>query len=801
MTAGTQQLIGMHRPRREDEPLLTGNATFVADIKLPRMVEATFIRSPVAHARLVGIDVAAALDSPDVLFAGSGADLTGVNAYPAHLSFIKAVNQYPLARDRVRYVGSPVAVVVAPDRYRAEDAVPGVIVDYDDLPAITTIAEAIAPDAPRLYDDWPDNKILDFPASDPEVDHWMSALPSVKETFSSHRQSANPIETRGAVAEYRNGRLTVWSTTQMPHIARTTIAVVLGLPESKVRVIASNLGGGFGSKNYQYSEEMVVAWLAMRLRRPVRWIEDRAEHLISTIHAREQEMTMEAAYEPDGTIKAVRCDLYTNQGSGELYIPGVTSSLVSAGSLTGAYRIRHSAVSVSCVVTNKTPSGAYRGFGQPEAVFAMERTIELVARAAGVDSADIRKNMLLRPEEHPYTMPSGGIIDSGSHIEAFEMTQRLAAGKLAAARHRHVGDTTKRVGVGYAVYVEGTTPTYFGTTGFWTSYDSVAVSVEIDGTVSVRVPMPAIGQGVESLTSTVIADTLGVDEDKIDISLGDTDLAPYGLGSWGARGAVVTTGALVKASNEIIEKAKLIAAGLLEASPVDIELREGKYRVKGSPDSEVSLAEVAVAARANTFLLPEGVDAGLESTAAYDPPDLDHFPDSRGKMSAAATWSNASHAAIVVVDLPTGIVKVVDYVVVHDCGTVINPTIVEGQIEGGVAQGIGGALYEHVVYNEGGQPQSANFSDYLLPSAVEIPPITTDHIETPAPDMPLGVKGTGESGTIGGCGSIANAVADALSEFGWNVTATPITPGDVRGAIDAAGGPAPWDHAEHGGPR
>ena len=798
MTATTQRLIGKHRPRREDAPLLTGTATFTADIRLPRMAEAAFVRSPIAHAMVRSVDFTGALDTQDVLFAGAGADLTGLNPYPHHLSFIKEVKQFPLAGDRVRYVGAPVAVVVASDRYRAEDATAGVFVDYEDLPVVTTIAEALTDDAPRLYEDWPDNKILDLPASDPDVDHWMSTLPTVSETFSSHRQAPNPIETRGIVAEFRNGKLTVWSTTQMPHIARTTIAAVLGLPESKVRVIAPNLGGGFGAKIYQYPEDMVVARLAMQLRRPVRWIEDRSEHLISTIHAREQDMAMEAAYEPDGTIKAIRCDLYTNQGSGEIYIPGVTTSLVSAGSLTGPYRIPYSAVSVSCVVTNKTPSGAYRGFGQPEAVFAMERTIELVAQRAGVDSTDLRNRMLLRPEEHPYTMPSGGIIDSGSHVEAFARARSLAEEKLQAALGRYGADPTKRVGLGYVCYVEGTTPTYFGTTGFWTSYDSASISVEIDGTVSVRVPMPAMGQGVESLTSTVVADALGVDEDKIDISLGDTDLSPYGLGSWGARGVAVTTGALLNASNEIVEKARLIAAGILEASPDDIELHEGDYRVKGSPGSKVTLAEIATAARATTFLLPEGVDAGLESTAAYDPPDLDHFPDARGKMSAAATWSNASHAAIVLVDLPTGIVKVLDYVVVHDCGTVINPMIVEGQIEGGVAQGIAGALYEHVVYDETGQPLSASFSDYVLPSAMEIPPITTDHLETPADHLPLGAKGTGESGTIGGCGALANAVSDGMREFEWNVTATPITPEAVRSAVDAAEGPAPWEHHVRG---
>ena len=539
------------------------------------------------------------------------------------------------------------------------------------------------------------------------------------------------------------------------------------------------MGGAFGCKLYQYGEELVIPWLAMQLGRPVRWIEDRSEHMTATIHAREQEMDLEAAYEPDGTIRALRGTFLTNQGSGELYISGTATTMVSAAAITGAYRIDHAAISMACVVTNKTPSGAYRGFGQPESVFAMERTIELVAEAAGVDAVDLRKRMLLKPDEHPYTMPSGNVLDSGSHLNSYLRARELGEELLDKVRRRYGGDPSKRVGMGTSSYVESTTPTYFGATAMWTAHDSIGVGIEPDGTATVRLPMATMGQGAETLVASIILDQLGIDDDDVAVILGDTDQTPYGLGSFGARGMTVTSGALAKASATLIEKGKAIAAGLLEASADDIEFT-GAFHVRGSPAIQVGWRDVAYAALVNIALLPSGVEPGLSTTAYYDPPNVEHIPDERGKMNVCASWSNASHAAIVVVDLLTGLVNAEEYVVVHDCGRILNPTVVDGQIVGGVAQGVAGALYEEFAYDENGQPLTANLMNYLIPTASEIPSVTIDHFESPAPTLTLGAKGMGESGAIGSCAAIANAVCDALAEYSVSVTEMPITPTVIR---------------------
>lgn len=775
-----RSLIGSPGRRREDRALLDGTATFVADIRMPGLVDAAFVRSPYAHATIKEIDLTAAREHPSVHFAASAGDLTEVQEFPQFLPFLKNVCLFPLARDRVRYVGSPVAVVVADDRYLAEDAVMEVVVDYGELPVVGSIEESLGPDSPRLYEDWPDNKLLFFPHSSDEVAKAFEKYPSIKTTFRTQRQSANPMETRGVVAEYRAGRLTVWSSTQVPHMLRSTLSFTLGLSEARIRVIAPDVGGGFGAKLHQYPEEIVVAWLAMTIGRPVRWIEDRSEHMVTAVHARDQLMELEAAYDDQGHIQALRCNLVTDVGSGEIFAAGTATSLVSAGVLTGPYKIPHSDVNITCAVTNKTPSGAYRGFGAPEAVFAMERTIERVARAVGADANALREAMLVKPEDLPYTIPSGGILDSGSHRESFRRTVELAEALATKARQKHASNRSVRVGVGYSSYIEATAPTHFGTSGMWTAYDAAKIQITPDGGALVSVGVAAIGQGTETMVATLAADALEIPLEKVSVSLGDTDLCPYGLGAWGSRSTVVMSGSVVKAAGLIREKASAIAANLLEAAPADIVLEGGSYHVRGSATPAVSLGDIATTAYGRTMSLPEGVDPGLEVTVTFDPPDVTHSPDSHGKMNAASTWSNASHGAVVEVDLVTGVVNVVDYVVVHDCGTLINPTIVAGQIQGGVAQGIAGALYEHLCYSDTAQPQSASFMDYLIPTAIEIPQVTIDHFETPAPGIPLGAKGAGESGTIGSPAAVANAVADALAEFDVDVTSTPITPTMVR---------------------
>ena len=779
--------VGSRVGRTEDGPLLAGRAQYIADVTLPGIVEAAFVRSTLAHARITSIGVDEARAEPGVLDVVTAGDLAGVTRYPHLVPWMKDVDSFPLARDRVRYVGMPVAAVVADDRYAAEDGAALVIVDYDELPVLVSVDDALADDAPRLYDEWPDNKLMDLPVTQPEVDRVFAEHDVVRTTFRMQRQSPSPMETRGIVADYQNGRLTVWASTQSPYILRTTLSMMLGLRESDIRVIVPSVGGGFGCKLHQYPEDLVVPWLSMRLGRPVRWIEDRAEHLMTSIHAREQRMDVEAAYDGSGRIVALRGNVATNVGSGEVFIPGTSTTLVSQGCLTGAYDIPVTEVSAACVVTNKTPSGAYRGFGSPEAIFAMERTVDKVARLAGVDPRDTRRAMLPAVGDGAFVTPSGGRLGLGSHRQAFDRAVELGDKALEAARALYAGDPRIRVGVGFASFVEPTGPSYYGTTGFWQSYDSALVRIQPDGSALVGIGVQAIGQGIQSTTAAIAADTLGILIDDISVICGDTDLSPYGLGAWGGRGAIVTSGSVVKAAEIVATKAKLIAAGLLEANPDDIVITDGKLHVRGSDEPSVTIRDVAIAAYVRTELLPEGVDPGLEATATYEPPGIDTEPDEHGRMNVAAAWSNASHAAVVKVDITTGTIEVVDYVVVHDCGTVINPQIVEGQTTGGVAQGIAGALYEHVVYDEAGQPLSASFMDYIVPTSLEIPPMTIEHLETPSATTTLGVKGVGESGTIGPAAAIGNAVSDALAEFHVDIVETPITPSSVLAAIHAAG--------------
>ena len=438
------------------------------------------------------------------------------------------------------------------------------------------------------------------------------------------------------------------------------------------------------------------------------------------------------------------------------------------------------------MVTNKTPAGAYRGFGIPEGVFVMERIIDRVARLTGTDRVELRRRMLLRADQMPYVMHGGGRVDSGSHAESFERALQMAAPALERARSRHAGDPDVRVGVGYANYVEPTTPTYHLTTGQWAGYDSATVRVDPDGSVRVAVGVTALGQGLETSAAQLAADALGVDPSQVTVVMGDTERAPYGLGAWGSRGAMVLTGSVLMASERLVTKARSIAAHMLEAAEADVVITDGQFHVDGSEQPSVSWAQVATAAWVRTLDLPGGMEPGLETSGYFDPPHLEHLPDESGRVNAAASWSNGALIGVVSVRVSTGEITIEDLIVVHDCGTVINPDLVKGQIHGGLAQGIAGAMYEHFQYDpDTAYPRFSSFMDYLVPTCAEVPTVEVDHFESPAPDHPLGVKGCGEGGTIGPPAVIAGAVSDALSEWGVDLTACPVTPVAVRAAIRA----------------
>ncbi len=796
MTDGTSTrpgLIGKSIPRVEDARLLRGSGMYVADVRIPGMLEVTFVRSELPHALISAVDTSAAAAAPGVVMVATSDDMTDVSPVPDFPDWARPVATFPLAKGRVRYVGSPIAAVVADDRYLAEDAAELIVPDLHQLPAVATVEAAMTADAPRLYDGWDDNIIVDYQAQNPAADEPFDRLRSVSDSVFIGRHGASPMECRGVAAEYRHGRLTVWTSTQFAHIARSMYSYVLGLPEREIRVIAPDVGGGFGQKAEVYPEEYVVAWLAIKLGRPVRWIEDRQEHLVSACHARDTRIELEAAVHDDGRIESLRGTIWQDLGSGEIFPNGYNPAFVAAGSLVGPYKVNEQKISVVAVATNKTPCGAYRGFGIPEAVFAMERLVEKIALELEIDVHEVRRRNMIRPEDLPYTTAAGALIDSGSHLEAYD--DAVAWGEAARERWTaDLADDPRRVGVGYATYVEGVAATYFGTNGNWTSQDSADIRFERDGGVTVGVGLGAMGQGLWTMVATLTADALALPIERVRVVMGDTDTAPHGLGSWASRSVTVAGGAIQEAAIGLREKGTKIAAHLLEASPDDIELADGAFSVRGSPGHSVTWEQVATAALVRTLDLPEDIEPGLDARITYDPRGvdgrrLDHVPDERGRMNACPTYTNATHAAVVAVDDATGAASVLEYYVAHDCGVVINPLIVDGQIRGGVAQGVGGVLLEEFVYDEDAFPQSTTFMAYMVPTATDIPPIASGHFESPAPHLAWGAKGAGEAGIVGPSAAIATAIEDALAEYGiGRLCSTPITPSMLRSAIVAAGG-------------
>jgi len=772
-------------PRVEDDRLLRGEGRFVADVAAPGALECVMVRSQVAHARIRSVDLSAARAAPGVVLAVTVEDLTGISSFPHFHTWAPEVPRWPLAKDRVRHVGQAIAAIVADDRYLAEDAAESVTPELEELPPVGSLDAALAEDAPLVYEAWGHNKMVEFGGEDPAVSRSLAERTVVEGRFSMPRHFAVPLETRCVLAEFRDGRFTIRSTSQIPHIARTTIAAALGVPETTVRVIAPDIGGGFGGKAAVYPEEVLMAWLARHLDRPVRYVEDRAEHMVAASHARENVHEVTVAVDEAGRIEALRARIAYDVGTQQIFPLTLTPSLTGWAVMTGAYRIEHADSTIVNAVTTKTPSGAYRGFGVGEAMFATERIVERAARAVGVDPIEARRAMLLRPEDLPWTTPTGVRIDSGSHLEAFDRCVELTRAALAWTRPR---DEAARVGMGVATYLEPTVPTWFGTTGHWSANDAATVSVDPGGGVNVAVGVQTTGQGVETMVASVVAGELGVPLDDVRVVRGDTDLTPYGLGAWGSRTAAVSAGAVALAAREVKAKALRIAAHLLEADPADLVAEAGRIHVRGSAAPSLSWADVGRTATVRVVDLPSGEDPGLEATATYDPPFIEHTADEQGRMNACATYANATHGAVVEVDVETGVIDIRAYVVVHDCGTVLHPQIVEGQVHGAVAQGIGGALFESMPYGEDAQPLATTFMDYLLPGAPEIPTITVDHVETPAEGTPYGVKGVGEGGVVGPAPAIANAVCDALREWDVWIDTLPMSPAAIRRAIREAGG-------------
>lgn len=777
MVVGPTKLIGAKVKRVEDPRLLTGRGRFIDDITLPGMVEVAFVRSPHAHAKISSIQADKALQSAGVLAILTGEEAARL-ARPLQAKLheapglerlarsYKIANWYALAYERVRYMGEAVVAVVAENRYLAEDAAEKVSVDYEPLPAVADVEKALRPDAALLYPEWGDNVMLkaDFCSGDPDR-AFREASVVVLETFRTNRCTGLSIETRGGIAKYdpSSQALTLWTSSQIPHVVRMTAAQLIGIPENKLQVIAPDIGGGFGIKSHVFPEELVLCLLARQVGRPVKWIEDRSENLQSAIHARQGVFTVELAASADGAILGLRAKLISDAGAYPAF-PGTSNEpLHMSVVLPGPYRIRNYQYEMLNVVTNKSPLGPYRAVGAPMATYVVEYLVDCLARRLGMDPAEVRKKNLIRRQEFPYTTATGLVYDSGSYVEALEKALEMADYERFRQEQRQLRTQGHYLGIGISCYVEITAPgSMFYAIWDASGFDTVTVRLTPQGKVIVESGMSCPGQGYETTLAQIVGDEFGVGLEDVTVLMGDTATTPFSWGSHSSRFTVVCGGAARLAAGQVKEKLFDVTARYFGVAAEKVEIRNGRVGVKCSPEKELTLAEVCKLAMIRPDRVPGGVPVALEATQSYEPPPL--------------TTPNATHLAIVEADPETGQVQIVRYIVVHDCGKMINPMIVEGQIRGGAAQGIGNALYEDLVYGEDGQLLTGSLMDYMVPTAVEVPTIEIAHLETPSPLTPGGVKGMGEGGAIAPPGAIANAVADALSPFGVKITELPITP-------------------------
>lgn len=774
--------IGRSLLRREDRRLLRGEGQFVADLALPRMLHAAFVRSPVAHARIRSVDLRQAAAMPGVACALAGADLLPLlppvpdtqislpRKWRAQVTHsILSPREPVLAHDKARHVGEALAVVVAETREAAEDAAERIAIDLEPLPAVVDPEAALAPGAPIVHECFETNLLGSFAIGKGDVEAALAAAPHrLQRRFHHHRYSGMPLECRGVVAapDPRTDQVTIWSATQVVHSVRREAAHILRLPEARVRVVALDVGGGFGIKGHVYPEDLLIPFLARALGRPVRWIEDRREHLISATHSRDQIHDVEIGFDDDGRILALRDNFVVDSGAWNPVGAGIAYN--TAAHLLGPYRIDNFAARGRLAVTTKTPNAPYRGAGRPEAAFATERMIDLVAATLGREPAEIRRRNMIGADEMPYAVGipyrdgEPIVYDSGDYPGGLRQALE-AVGGLAQfrRRQREARAAGRHLGLGIGCYVEGT-----GVGPF----ESACVRIDPSGKIHIASGACPQGQGMETAYAQIVADLWKLDPEDVVVSLADTAEIAIGFGTVASRSTVTVSAALHHASVRLREKVFAIAAHQLECAAADLELRAGGVGVVGVPGATLSLARIAAAARPGwDHGRPPTVEAGLEETCYWEPPTV--------------TWSYAAHVAVVEVDVETGHVEIENYAIAHDCGIVVNPMLVEGQVRGGTVQGIGGVLHEALTYDAEGQLLSGSLMDYALPRAGDIPDIAVVHLHSPSPLNPLGVKGVGEGGAVAPPAAIANAVCDALQPFGVEFNATPITAERIVAAL------------------
>lgn len=773
--AGPSRLIGAPIKRREDPRLVQGLSHYVDDIKLVNTLHCTFLRSDYAHADIKSIDTEAAENLSGVVKVITGSDIAGkVGSIPcaAEIEGLKVPDHPALAVDRVRFVGEPIAAVVATDPYIARDALDLIEVEYDELPAVVDLDAAIESDSTVIYDEFDDNIAFTMPLDAGDVDAaFAEADHVVSQRFVNQRLIPNSIEPRGVLAEYLpgEGTLTVWSSTQVPHHLKTILSLLLDLPEQLVRVIAPEVGGGFGSKLNVYPEEAVVAYLATQLRKPVKWIEKRSEGFTTTIHGRDQVDYVDMAVKNDGTITALRAKLLANMGAYHQLLTPIIPVLTYL-MMPGAYKIPNIKLELIGVFTNKMATDAYRGAGRPEATHIIERMVDLAAQKLGMDAKEIRFKNFPQPDEFPLEMATGVTYDSGNYQMSFNKALDTVDYASLRARQAELRGQGRYMGIGIATYAEicGMGPSVGVAGGGW---ESSTVRIERTGKVTVLTGVSPHGQGQETSFAQIVADEYGISIDDIVIIHGDTGRQPQGIGTFGSRATAVGGAALIIATQQVKEKMAQIAAHMLEANADDLVFEDGNIFVQGSPDSAVTFADVAATAHVAVNLPPE-VEPGLEATHFFEPSNF--------------TYPFGAHISIVEVDPETGEIDLQRYVAVDDCGNIINPLLVDGQVHGGIAQGLGQAMYEGAVYDENGQLLTGSFMDYAIPKATQVPRFETEHTTTPSPVNPLGVKGVGEAGTIASSPCLVNAVVDALSPFGITDIDMPMTPNRVWQAIQDA---------------
>jgi carbon-monoxide dehydrogenase large subunit len=784
--ATTAPLIGASVKRKEDARFITGKGRYTDDINLPGQSFAAFVRSPFAHARITRIDATAAKAMPGVHAVFTGADLKagGVNAMPVGWLHegIQIAEHNPLAIDAARHAGQAVAVVIADSPALARDAADAVHVEYDELPAVAVAVDALKPGAPQLYANAPGNvaftwQLGDAAATDAAI---KGAKTVVKQHLVNQRLIPNAIEPRACVASYEaaTDELTLYVTSQNPHVHRLIMgAFILGVPEQRFRVVAPDVGGGFGSKIFIYPEEVVACWVSKALGRPVKWTATRSEAFLSDSHGRDHDTDVEMAFDASGRIVGLRVTTVANMGAHfTLFAPAVPTYLYGT-LLSGQYDIPAIHVRVTAAYTNTVPIDAYRGAGRPEATYVLERTLDVAAGKLGIDPAELRRRNLVAPSKFPFQTAVALQYDSGNYEPALDKALQLVNYRQLRADQAAARATGRYIGIGLSSYIEacGLAPSHVvGSLGAQAGlFESGAVRVHPTGKVTVLTGTHSHGQGHETTFAQIVAQELGCSMDDVEVVHGDTARIPFGMGSYGSRSGAVGGAAIHMSLQKVKEKGRKIAAHQLEAAPEDVDFADGKYFVKGSPSRSKSFGDVALAAYL-AHNIPADMEPGLDSTSFFNPSNF--------------VFPFGTHVAVVEVDIETGHVTLVRYVAVDDFGNVINPMIVDGQLHGGIAQGVSQALWEHGAYDSNGQLLTGSMMTYALPKAALLPMYETERTVTPSPVNPLGVKGAGEAGTIASTAATANAVIDALAPFGITHLDMPLTPARIWGAIQQAKG-------------